>query len=413
LIATFILINVVVAIVINHFEEEFEEGGSATGHFALEVTSGDVQAFGRVWAQYARDLGETLPVGVLGNVLNRAPAPLGLQGRELYGAAMLRFIARLNIPANTDSVHFVDVTYRLCQRIFGMAHACDWSNVDQLPVDHDKMVCLKAQALRTYPQLRGEGVWRNPAVLIYRVMTVQRQWRGYISRKQTFYGAALAVHERGRLSGLRQRLKQSMRRSHEIQHVRRSLKEGKPIAVSSDVKDAAMAATVAAATAGDNDHVRIHFYGDDGGADRSPSLPPSAAPPPLAKLVEQLSLSSLAPHPAPPQRTSFGISIERGEHKDSTIIVPPPAPEPAPLLPPASAGSQPADSSSSDPSILSMPMTPTTEAVPPTVPLPPPTSAGGALSSLTPIVESDAPPSPDPIIGVGNLSVDNNDKPQM
>jgi hypothetical protein len=59
-ISKFLLLNVVIAVVIKHFEEEFEQGHSAVGPAHHAVSSGEVVTFGRVWSLYAQRLGQTM-----------------------------------------------------------------------------------------------------------------------------------------------------------------------------------------------------------------------------------------------------------------------------------------------------------------------------------------------------------------
>jgi hypothetical protein len=182
---TFILVGMITAIVVNNFEEEFEDGEAAQNARALPVSSGDIVQFGRIWWKYARDTGDVIFVDDIPALFNELEPGLGCEETRLIGPPLYKFIDSLKIPADARCVQFVDVLYRLSQHVFLKRYPGDWKDIDSLPMSHEKMVCVKAQALRQFPRLRREGdQFRWSSYAISRVLLVQRLWRGYKARKQ-------------------------------------------------------------------------------------------------------------------------------------------------------------------------------------------------------------------------------------
>jgi len=196
LITFFILVKLVVAIVINHFEEEFEDGGASASLHSMPVTSGEIINFGRLWHPYSRGIGDTMPVARLPELFKSLSGSLATEGLSDYETAMR---VMDTIPSDGAMVHYVDVLYRLCQRAFAGRYPDQYKSMDQLPWDHEKMVCSTSEAYRQYPKLRQAKRWRLSAGVVMRLLVVQRLYRGMRARKSLREAMIQAKHAQYRL----------------------------------------------------------------------------------------------------------------------------------------------------------------------------------------------------------------------
>ncbi len=113
--SSFLVMNVVVAIVLNQFEDELDREKRMAEQI---VTKDHIQQFGRLWVRYTPQY--TMQVSKLSQFLKHLPAPLGRRepNVEMSGIDVLHFLDELAIPSDYNHVHYLDVLHQHAILVF-------------------------------------------------------------------------------------------------------------------------------------------------------------------------------------------------------------------------------------------------------------------------------------------------------
>ena len=106
IIGSFILLNLVVAVILENF---------STLYFTSPdlVSSADLELFSEAWAAFDPDATNYVPIGALPDLLLRVPRPLGVKGKSKETAT--RLCLRLNVPQHHGSVAYREVLQELIE----------------------------------------------------------------------------------------------------------------------------------------------------------------------------------------------------------------------------------------------------------------------------------------------------------
>ncbi len=215
----FLLINVVVAIVIQQFEESqemelkkkrnilgdlfhmdkwclkpscvepgckkstagksdkcVEHGGAATSNDDEKDDGEEFDGFKQTWQSVEPTL--ILPVSKLQQVLQTTvkhqPNSYLAQCDLESPISFKRFLVNLNLPSDGSNVHYLDVLYRLAWNAFAKLHP-----EGALPDLYNETCELtRAQVKRDFSVLSDVTAWRHSAIKVYLVTLIQRAWRG-------------------------------------------------------------------------------------------------------------------------------------------------------------------------------------------------------------------------------------------
>jgi hypothetical protein len=216
----FLLINVVVAIVIQQFEESQEmelkkkknvlgdlfhmdkwrkpkciepgcnksaagksdkcvehTGGESTSQFDDEKDNDEeFDGFKQAWQSVEPTL--ILPVTKLQQVLQTCvqnQPECYLSQHDLDSpVGFKRFLVNLNLPSDGSNVHYLDVLYRLAWNAFAKLHP-----EGALPDLYNETCELtRAQVKRDFSVLSDVNAWRHSVLKVYLVTLIQRSWRG-------------------------------------------------------------------------------------------------------------------------------------------------------------------------------------------------------------------------------------------
>lgn len=132
ILTAFLLVNVVVAVVLQIFEDEMEKE-SARGTDS-EVDIEDFELFGRVWTQFEPSY--MMPVSKVIDFINELPPDLGLKGEEKRTSLMIAYLDELQLPCDGERVHYLDLLYRLSWKVYVRQHT-EYDPDDYFPDDDD------------------------------------------------------------------------------------------------------------------------------------------------------------------------------------------------------------------------------------------------------------------------------------
>jgi hypothetical protein len=117
ILTSFLFINVVVAVVLQVFEDDNASHGVSgwTDSSLTPVSQENLDRFRLAWSRFT--VGPLMPVGSLQDFLLSFSSELGYQGNDFASSLgrgrFTRLIELLNLPSDGQNVHYVDVFYRL------------------------------------------------------------------------------------------------------------------------------------------------------------------------------------------------------------------------------------------------------------------------------------------------------------
>ncbi|KAK3278430.1 hypothetical protein CYMTET_13629 [Cymbomonas tetramitiformis] len=181
LIVSNIMLNLFIAIILDHFSEaqESEE---------LTLTPADVALFASHWSQFDPQATMTIRTPSLVNFLGTLQPALGFSGEKI--SVTHADIVALNIPDHQGVVHYYEVLGALAYRLHGTELP------ETVSQEMNKELSKRFPSMQSLPPA-GTGFREALAV-----MQIQKQWRGVLGRRK--FRAALAMEKNPEIAGRRQ-----------------------------------------------------------------------------------------------------------------------------------------------------------------------------------------------------------------
>ncbi len=138
-ISAMFIMNLVVAVVLDQFQEELEREEHQRNNPHLDFNQ--VNIFQRSWTYY-HPIGRMMPIGKLPALLRslRLRGSTLVPSRRLTQKEIIRFIDELDLPTDGLNCHYVDVMYRLCWKNYAQSQSAAGLPVEPIPSTHDKLL---------------------------------------------------------------------------------------------------------------------------------------------------------------------------------------------------------------------------------------------------------------------------------
>eukprot|EP00004_Rigifila_ramosa_P019174 TRINITY_DN4846_c0_g1_i3.p1 TRINITY_DN4846_c0_g1~~TRINITY_DN4846_c0_g1_i3.p1 ORF type:complete len:1566 (-),score=403.70 TRINITY_DN4846_c0_g1_i3:850-5007(-) len=177
-VVSFVMLNLFIAVILENFED-------IDGEDERSVRPEDYDRFMTIWSEYDPDSDESVPAGVLPELLSKLGPPLGLVG-SVSEAIKLRIITTLDLKLIENRVYFSDLLLALTRRAYGNQPVAQQVN-DAIVA----MVARRAKKPVSANKFEQENRLSEMRVLTNFTPThhqaaicLQRHWRSYAQRKR-------------------------------------------------------------------------------------------------------------------------------------------------------------------------------------------------------------------------------------
>lgn len=170
--SSFLLLNLIVAVVLKNFEEEVMSDSKNT---SCPITRDHIIKFGQLWQEHHN--GNLMPVVRLQGFLMSLPPGwiLSLPHRQVCGLSRyLKLLDRLDIPQYKLHIHFLDVILAIATyKLFPAAQVL----TAKIECENEMLQGTKQQALRMFPELTKSLRYQFSAAHALGAIRMQSAWR--------------------------------------------------------------------------------------------------------------------------------------------------------------------------------------------------------------------------------------------
>eukprot|EP00951_Prasinocladus_malaysianus_P000337 scaffold2539_cov43-Prasinocladus_malaysianus.AAC.1 len=162
LICSFILLNLVIAVILDNFQ-------SSSANEAMPVSRFHMSRFVEAWADLDPEANYFIPVQKLSNLISELEPPLGVKGVVHTKSEVQNIIMTVDIPNRAGNVHFLETLHALSGRVAGT----------QLPDEEEEHIHLKL-----HERLPDTAYPKYSAAHYHAALYVQAAVRGFLARHQ-------------------------------------------------------------------------------------------------------------------------------------------------------------------------------------------------------------------------------------